>query len=240
MKISYLVMHWNRASLQPVLLNECVWWCLRNDDFDVEVIVLNDNKLCELWCRDRRVRCVNVADRYPDLGAKMAALQALATGDVCLINDDDDISLPNRIPVALKHLNGFDYFDLKKRFFGYRGLPLRPDDRGWFGNMLAFRRGLMQFPGGYSDYDQQTVRWARANLSCSPYKLKDHELATVYRWNVSLCHLSGYGNKDEKGAYDKLMPGHPGRFEIRPEPQTDWVAEARAVVPDWGRGSLAV
>jgi glycosyltransferase involved in cell wall biosynthesis len=98
---------------RPWLLEEAIESFLRQDyPGDSEMIVLNDF-VCQrlLYDSDSRVRVVNVEKRFGSIGEKRNALVQLCGGDIIVIWDDDDISLPHRITQAVEHIaDGVSFF----------------------------------------------------------------------------------------------------------------------------------
>ena len=83
---------YGRASRQPHLIAEAIYWFTRSDypADRRELVILNDLPGQTLACSVPGVRVVNLARRLPSLGAKCNALLALAHGEIGMMSEDDD------------------------------------------------------------------------------------------------------------------------------------------------------
>lgn len=225
--VSFLIMTYGRAAKQPHILNECVWWCCEQDYPNVEVVVLNDAPGQIVSCTCPKVKVVNWPTRIPDLGTKMDILTLLASGSICCVNDDDDISLPWRARQAVDMLGDrYEYWAPRMWIYGQVNKPTIIDGNGYSYNCAAFRRESMlgNHPKVIKGHDMEAAGWAAANLQCNPEIAKHKDVSFIYRWGVSQMHLSGCFDPVE--AFKRNEPGPIGSYEIVPaKGSTDWAEE---------------
>lgn len=225
--VSFLCMTYGRAAKQPDVLNECVFWIVNQDYPNVECVIVNDAPGQTLVCDHPRVKCINLPERVPDLGTKMDLACLFASGSICLVNDDDDISLPGRALQAVEKLSddgGYDYWAPRLWVYAHRGAPPMIDGNGYSYNACAFRRESMlgNHPKAIKGHDMEAAGWAEKHLPCNPYRLTNPtQVQFVYRWNVSLMHLSG--NPDPIAAFYRHDTGRPGLYHVVPKVAEDWV-----------------
>lgn len=227
--VTFIVPTYGRAARQPQLLNEAVYWLVNQEYPNVEVLVLNDCPTQTLTCDHERVRCINWGHRIATLGEKMNLGVLLAAGSICCPAEDDDISLLHRAEQAVVKLKSFDYWTPALWLHYHLGKTPAIDAHGWGHNCSAYRRAAML--GRYEPitpgHDKLIHIWAHENLRFNPYKLKDpSQVSYVYRWGVSVMHLSG--NPDMNNAWAGFNPGKPGKYKIKPRATNDWQAVAES------------
>ncbi len=222
-----------RAFRQPELLNEALYWCVHQDYPNIEVLVLNDAPGQELVCSYPLVRCINWPERLPNLGEKMNLGVTLAAGSICMPAEDDDISLPHRVSQAVQMLTenpGYDYWSPKRWWYAPTGVPMKADSNGYAHNCSAFRRHA--FLGRYNSvmlgHDRDAAIWAESHLSCSKRTITDDQISYVYRWGVSVLHLSG--SSDPQRSWDSFQPGPDGQYRLHPVRRKDWVFECETAL----------
>jgi hypothetical protein len=169
--VSCLCLTYNRPPLQLGLLEEAVHsYLLQSYLGNKELLILNDTPGQILTVNDHLraagVCVVNLPRRFRTLGEKYAAAHGLARGNIFLWWDDDDISLPWRVPRSVSIL-------------------------------LA----------DSADY------WSY-----------------IYRWGVSLAHVSGHsglaGGYDLRGREEVV----PGEYAIQPRWKQDYEDLVRAAL----------
>jgi hypothetical protein len=224
--VSFLCPTYGRAAKQPHLINEMLYWFTRQDHPKCELVVLNDAAGQELWTKVPNVRCVNWPDKIPTLGEKMNTLVDLARGAICVVSEDDDVSLPHRASQAAAMLEGYDYWNPRLWCYAPLNQPAHIDGNGWGHNCAAFRRN--KFRGRYEAvsqaHDAKADTGAVRDLRTNPKKVTPEEVSYVYRWAVSDLHLSA--QQDMETAYKHNAPGPPGRYELVPFRGVDWVSVA--------------
>ena len=232
--VSCLMPTFGRASRQPHLIGEAVYWFTRQDYAGPkELVVLNDHPGQTLSCAVPGVRVVNLARRLPSLGAKCNALLSLAHGTVGMMFEDDDISLPHRISQSVARLAGFDYWNPRGQWYEEAGTLHTTHAQGYCHNASAFRTDALR--GRYAPvskgHDAIIDGWALANVRVADSPLRTPaEWSYCYRWTVSDYHLSGV--PDMEAGYRDAPGGAAGRYDLAPVAGRDYAADcARAAVP---------
>jgi hypothetical protein len=206
------------------LLEECVAWFLLQDyEGPKELLILNDCKEQILECDAPGVRVINTAERSPTLGDKYNLMNDLATGEIVLPWEDDDVSLPNRIRQCVENLGECEYYNPQHTWYEQNGQLFKTHQHGVCHNASAYRRGKINYPSVNGSQDAGADFQAKCLLKCSSIVLdRPHQWDYVYRFGVSNYHLSGFADMDK--AYLNQSPT-PGRFCIVPRVYRDYVAE---------------
>lgn len=226
--VTMLIPTFGRAARQSPVLNECLYWCCQQTYHNLEILVLNDAPKQKLHCPNPRVRVVNADRRFKNLGDKMNWGLEEALGEICLIAEDDDISLPHRVEQAVKMLDGYEYWGPGLWLYAPEGHISQIDGNGVGHNCSAYRREPMR--GKYNSiilgHDRDAAIFATTYLKCNPNRVTPQEVSYVYRWGVSHLHLSGAS--DPQRAWDQFYPGKPGPYVIEPKRgRVDWVVEVQ-------------
>jgi glycosyltransferase involved in cell wall biosynthesis len=231
MRVSCICTTFNRPPEHQWLLEEAIESFLRQDYPDRELIVLNDCPGQELVCEAPDVVVINVPRRFRSLGEKCNAAVALASGELIAPWDDDDVSLPWRLSRSLDLLGGGDYLNPHGYWF-FDGGGLHLDHPiGYSHNCSIFTRRAFDLVGGYShrsggqDVDLDTWFASDARIASAPALVGPADWWYVYRWGVSPVHLSARAQHDAWYADVGTLDVRPGRYELRPRWQVDWVAE---------------
>ena len=232
--VSFLVPTFGRYPDYRHLVEESVECFVRNRanyTGDCEMILWNDTPGQKLVCRTEGVRVFN-SPRFPNLGEKRQALADLAKGDVLVIGDDDDISLPGRFRQAASHIGestlgvfdpgGYWYFDGQTL-----GLP---PTQGYRHNCSAFTKFALNSVGGYppTNWDDKEIMGllrADRTLRYPRKSVPPAQFQTIYRWGVSPQHMSGGGNADLVWAMGGNRKIESGTFEIVPRWRRDYTAD---------------
>lgn len=90
---------------RPKILEEAIYSFLIQNYNYKELIILNDCKEQNLIFEHPQVKIFNCKERIIPLGKKFNTAVELCSGDIIMPWEDDDIYLPWRIEVTLKHLN---------------------------------------------------------------------------------------------------------------------------------------
>lgn len=226
--VSFLIPTCGRASRQPHLLMEAVATCLNQTYPNIEVVVLNDAPDQFLSCSNPKVQIFNGGTRYPDLGTKMNRMVEYAQGEICLVNEDDDVSCSWRATQAVNRLgsgaDSYDWWSPLLWCYAEVGKHAQIDGNGTGYTSSAWRRTAMMgnHPAQIVAHDRAAVDWARANLRCNPKSIlkEPHKVSYVYRWGVSDFHFSAYGNAEQ--LWHSYNPGPPGTYVIEPKLLTNW------------------
>jgi glycosyltransferase involved in cell wall biosynthesis len=195
---------------RPEHLREAVWCFLQQDYPNKEMVIVNDHP--EPIYLDRfypGVHLYNVPHRFPSLGAKRNFSFRIAKGDYLFSWDDDDLVLPWRISLTMRHLLATPdkwVFRPRRAWVSHSNRDYEIKEYGSH-NQTCYRRQAFDHAGGYTemntgedqDFDARIPRerWLR-------YDAPVHELCYVYRWGTNVHHISGLG-------YDQ--PGKPTVWE---------------------------
>jgi hypothetical protein len=193
------------------------------------LIILNDTPGQWLECDVKEVRILNVQQRLSSIGAKRNMLTHAARADsVCLVWDDDDISLPGRISqtvVKLLYANPTgqaDYFNPGCSFWLDRDTLHSDHKHQCTHNASAYTVEGWKSVGGYPDLsmgeDQEMDK--RMKLLCrtaSSVSARDpSEWQYVYRWGWSDFHISACPTPESAYAVRGIRLPQQGTFEITP------------------------
>ncbi len=230
---------------RPRYLREAVWCFLQQDWPNKELVIVNDHP--EPITLDHAypgIQVHNLPQRFPSLGAKRNFSFRAARGDYLMIWDDDDLVLPWRLSLTMRHLLAapekwvfrptrawVSFFNRDYEVKEYQSHP-----------STAYRRAAFDQAGGYTemntgedaDFDTriQRDRWIS-------YRAPVHDLYYVYRWGIDVHHISGLGF-DQSGQPTKweriaqLTAGKPGGGVITPGFDRDYwqdLANAAAANP---------
>lgn len=237
--VSCICPTYGRVPYDIAMFEECVYWFTRQEYANKELLICNDATNQELVCEVPGVRIINLCERFPTLGRKYNFMVSQAAGDIVLPWEDDDISLPQRIPQSVKHLKGmYQYWNPRGSWFQNgpaAGLiPCIPGNV--FHNTSAYQRylwlkGCRYDPNATGNQDTLFDMQAARVAKCNPLKLPTPaEYVYVYRWQ----HGSGdqpnlSGHPDTQGAYNKRPDPIPGTYLIEPRMHRDYVAEVVAL-----------
>jgi glycosyltransferase involved in cell wall biosynthesis len=220
--VSALLPTRGRAALQPEVINDAIHSFVSQDWPEKELVILNDNPKQKLFCLLPDVRVVNLESSLPSLGSKRNALVELARGDICIQWDDDDYSMPWRMTQAVAMLDGWHYWSPMKWIYWQKGNPPVVDGNGVGHMCSAFRR--KSFLGIYPDLthgeDIAGHDYALRNLRYRLGGIPDPMVSYIYRFGVSVWHLSGQPNMDT--AFQATPLGPHGTYELKAETSIDW------------------
>lgn len=239
--VSCLMPTYNRLPHHGVLLEEAVESFVRQDYPHKELLILNDTPGQTIVCDAPGVRVFNVAERLPDLGAKIAWLIEQAKGQVFCRWDDDDISLPWRIRLSLERLGRRPYWRPTTYWFDDGRLRF-PEASGFVHNAGIFRTALLKriggYPTGYSDADSEDAVFngaaAEHGLDFAE-ELPRAEHFYIYRWNTGSVHVSGLGPPGPSWRARGREPIVPGTFRIEPRWRRNYVSDTRRALAAAGR-----
>lgn len=191
---------------RPHLLEEALYSFL-NQDYkgQKEFIILNDFAEQQLVFDHPEVKVINVPYRFRTLGEKRNASAALASHDVLMVWDDDDIYLPHRISQSVERLKSEGEYVKQGP-----NAPVMSD--GVITKMLegsilhsssCFTRQLFEKIGGYRlvnlKEDLFFEQDVEAQIGNGFYKglQNPSDYFYLYRWGTASYHISWYGNKSE-------------------------------------------
>lgn len=201
--VSCICPTYGRATSDPDILAECVYWFTQRNYANAELLIVNDAPNQRLTCKVPGVRCINLNYRIPTLGEKYNVCCSFAKGEIVLPWEDDDISLPNRIPETVRMLKDYDYWNPGAAYFqnGRDGFLEYCNPSNVFHNTSGFKWKLWERHrysynlSGPQDMEYNLRLSAVAN--CNPTKLKPgvDPLLYVYRWqHCKTKNLSGFPN----------------------------------------------
>ena len=232
--VSFLCPTFGRPPEEIQLLNEKVFWFSQQDypKHLLELVIVTDAPGQMLVCNVRGVRIIHHPVKIATLGDKRNVLIGHAKGDVLLVDDDDDISLPGRAAQAADKLSDADWYDPGCRWFQPGKFDsLVMDDKNCTHHACAYRKlPSIVYPSITKEEDQWISSWARSeshkrNLRGKFERLDDpKKLQYIYRWGVSRNHLSGKSNM--QADWDN-RPARPGTFEIVPVMYRNYVQEIK-------------
>jgi glycosyltransferase involved in cell wall biosynthesis len=231
--VSCLMPTYNRAPHNLTLLEEAVESFLRQDYPHKELLILNDTPGQTLECTAPGVTVFNRAQRFSDVGAKVAWLIEHAHGDVYCRWDDDDISLPWRIRLSLERLGSRPTWRPTTYWFDDGRLRF-PESSGYCHVQGIFRTAMLKriggYPAGYGAEDAEDALFSSAAARCGldhAEELAPEEHFYIYRWNTGSVHVSGLGPPGRAWRARGQEPITPGTYSIEPRWQRNYVNDCR-------------
>lgn len=204
------------------MINEAVYW-FTQQEYPAdrrELLIVNDAVNQTLVSDVPGVRILNMKVRSLSLGFKMNIAIGWARGSICLVWEDDDVSLPHRIQQSVDALGAaYEYFEPDGRFFHVKGSAPVIDKKNCKHHASAYRTASFRnkYQRVTKGHDSQASGFATNRLKCCPKELtelKDNEYAYVYRWGVSAKHLSGITAVSTDEAYTSFDPGPDGTYKV--------------------------
>lgn len=232
--VTFLCPTFGRAARQPHLINEMLYWYTRQTYKQKQLLIVNDAPGQRLFVsselkEEYGVHVANLGIKIRSLGEKMNLMVMMAPGSICLVQEDDDISLPWRAEQAVAALHNHDYWTPGLWWYAEEGKPMVADGKGVGHNCAAYRRAAMynRYPTVTQGHDMIADAWAKSSLRVNRRKLRNPEevaeISYVYRWGVSDYHLSGI-SRDMEASYRDADPGPAGTYELCPVMGRDYLA----------------
>lgn len=222
--ISFLMPVFNRPSQFPHLVNEAIYWYIRQDYPNKELIILSHAEGQTIKCNVPGVRVYNEGF-IESLGTKMNMLVELAKGEICLPFEDDDISLPWRAQQAVDALvDGYDYWTPGLFWYYNKGEKPVANGTGVMHCCSAYRRlaFLYAYCNTSQGHDTKVHEWAMKNLRCNKTRITDpQQISYFYRWGICN-HLSGTSPYMDE-TYKETEAGPPGEYLLEPVMAEDFV-----------------
>lgn len=141
----------NTYGRHPRLLEECVESFLRQDyEGDKRLIIFNDCKLQRYEFNHPDVEIVNLGDRIGSIGEKFNLAVKYGDGDILMMWDDDDVSLPWRISTTVRHMDKTIHYFRPSQIFTMVQGSMNIEHGRWL-NASAFSRKAFEAVGGAPD-----------------------------------------------------------------------------------------
>ena len=222
------------------LVDEAVESFLRQDYPHKQLILMNDCPSQHVTLPEELeaepIFIINAQQRSKTLGDKYNLMVIMATGDLLMPWEDDDISLPHRISKSVECIGDADYYNPQQSWFlDGRGLHL-DHSHGVCHNASIFSRQAWTKVGGYPSVSgpqdaQMDGKLKRAgDVSDAPTLTSPEDWWYIYRWGVSDIHLSAYA--DTQAAWDAHgeRDVEEGAFELTPSWRGDYAAKCAEMV----------
>jgi glycosyltransferase involved in cell wall biosynthesis len=182
------------------LLEEAIESFLRQDyDGFAELLIVNDMADQELSLPNhqsygRRVRILNLRERFMPNNLKFDFGVQEAAGEYCCFWDDDDLSFPWRLSLSVERMEGHNYYSMPWRIHYDIGLGARLIDRGLHGGDMFRRDAYLAVGGSAGDGHNDAVVVKRLK-DFGGYHAEGmpEECFYVYRWGGITGHHSAYG-----------------------------------------------
>lgn len=207
-------------------LKECLYTALNQIYSNFEVVVFNDCADQRLVVNDPRVRVVNEADWIPIIGDKRNRMIEMASGEILVTFDDDDLLFSNHISEHVKNITSNNVDASLGMDCLYWERKSGNSKRGHAGIDIVFRkRDGLSFPSREIDFDTKMRDLIVKSWSYSELHL---EIPTyLYCWDNNSFHISGTGIMKDfiRDARRRLDSGvEPvGEVIVVPELQSDVV-----------------
>ncbi len=181
------------------LLEEALQCFLYQDYSGIkELIILNDLDAQTLVFEHPEVHVINLPKRFRTVGEKRNACAALASHDLLLVWDDDDIYFPYRISQSVQKMQeqGLRFYKPNVCFGGDYGRIARIMRSYALHASACFTRELFNQVGGYPimSSGQDMVFHKRCRMAGAPtaHLTRYEEIFYFYRWGQIRRHLSQY------------------------------------------------
>ncbi|HEY0603906.1 MAG TPA: glycosyltransferase [Herpetosiphonaceae bacterium] len=187
---------------RPELLEEAISSFLRQDYAGPkELIVLNDYDRQWLAFEHPEVRVINLPKRVRSVGEKRNLAVALASHDLLVVWDDDDICLPHRLSFSVarfNHTRGF--FKADSAWFWNDGQLSGPKSNNYHG-VSCWTRSLFDAVRGYEAagsgedlaFEQRLEQYVPGSTRADT--IRPEEIYYLYRWSgTDSYHMSGFGD----------------------------------------------
>jgi glycosyltransferase involved in cell wall biosynthesis len=158
-----------------------------------ELVILNDFSDQEIVFDHPEVKVVNYGQRIKPLGKKFNETASLASGDVYLVWEDDDIYLPHRISYSVENMKK-GLFHTGKGYFEESKYKIIRSQNLFHAN-LALHKGIFWSINGYSMvdwcgidtilFDDLSRRYGQ--FTCD---IPDSDVFYIYRWSTTGYHAS--------------------------------------------------
>lgn len=231
---------------RPRLLEESIYSFLQQDYAGKkELIVLNDYDQQTLVFEHPEVKVFNVKQRYPSLGEKRNMAISLASYDILMLWDDDDICLPHRISLSVERLRSSKgYFKQGPRVAVLDAAEVMRFHESAFHGTGAFLKELYLEAGRYppmgagEDYALETA-FGRIISPENFVTLSDpREFYYLYRWGgTNSYHASWYEDTQTNNlvanyAREALLKGEipQGIIPLCPCWHADYAAKHRVFI----------
>ena len=173
---------------RPQLLKESIA-CFDAQDYPVdrrELIILDDageleNQTGNSW------KIISIPRRFRSLPEKFNAVAGLASGEILVVWEDDDIYLPHHLSSHVAAMEGRLWSKPSKVLSDYTGDVKEEDATGRFHASLALTRSAFEQVGGWpltlrGDFDQQLIaRLSSVGIPGNPRETGPPSY--VFRWN---------------------------------------------------------
>ena len=200
------------------ILEEAIESFLRQNDYDSEMIIVNDAKDVKYQIGDHgpRIKLVNSNHRYPSILAKLKYAFSLAKYPYMFRLDDDDL------------LTEFSLRDAKKAITENPGFDVyRSQGHYFFSNNEYQDRGSSINNGNiYSKDYIDRINWIDQSFGEDNWltffhngKIHEYpEMSMIYRWGMSTYHISGMGDVDQKEMFERVDKdmNESGFYFLRP------------------------
>lgn len=220
-KVSCMCVTYGRTKV----LDEAVYSFLIQDyPGEKELIILNDLDRLELEGTFPGVIIYNEKKRYGSLGIKTNECISRCSGEIILIWDDDDISLPNRMSVTVSTMKNRPFFKPSRTFFYNHGKEFLLETERIPTCSAAYTKAVWEEVEGFPDensgldqvFEQKLIQGGMYGIQ----NINDRDTSFIYRWFVVPgYHTSAYGwgkGKEEAEAYVKKNKIE-GVYTIKPQ-----------------------
>jgi hypothetical protein len=200
--------------------------CFMDQDYEnKELLILNT-------CPEQKLRLSepspgvvirNLDVRPPALGLARNIAIETATGDFCVVWDDDDACLPFHLSTFGKHLPGNDWLHLGSMFYseGYKIKKVCPGQLPTFGFSKRAWEELGGYPALTVGEDRQFIGRVTQQFKGKQIPLRPDQISYIYRWQQSGVINASGGGDDAPGkvsAHDRIAAHFQSRVKRGLEP----------------------
>lgn len=230
MRVSCLMLTYNKFPSAELVVAEAVESFLRQTHADKELVIVNDTpgQTLRLNKDYDNIRLINLPYRVRSLGEKCNIAAAMATGDYLMRWDDDDISLPWRVSFTLSNIGTAGYWKPSHSWF-MRSKANILLMCGYMGACCISRKTFDKIQGypfigvGEDQAIEKSVAASGDLLTVKSVSAAD--AFYIYRWDGTSSHVSGAGDNGYELFGNK--PIRSGSYEIKPRWSTDYESETR-------------
>lgn len=202
--VSCITLTYNRLPNAKYLLDETVESFLRQDYPRKELIIVNDCPDQTIIFDHEEVKVINVPQRFATLGEKFNFAVRASSGQYLMIMDDDDISLPWRITMAVDRIGNDLYWQPETHWSLNDGALTFVDQRGKLPAKGIFARSLFDAIGGFAVSSESIDRKFQRNAleyagtRAVREAVRKEECPYIYRFNgTGSYHHTGHTGKYE-------------------------------------------
>jgi glycosyltransferase involved in cell wall biosynthesis len=207
------------------LLEEAVHSFLLQEQYDCEMVILNDDCNARYSFDHNNIRIVNVNNRFGSIGEKLKYCFDLCRHDYIYRLDDDDLLLENALLTVKQEIidhPGFDvYRSLSNVYMSNNRAPAKSSSVN-NGNTYS-KTYINRIPSWKKSCNEDHYITFENNATIHQFQ----QPTMIYRWGMDTYHISGIFNLDRPHAdylniADKLGDSNRDKLILQPNFNSDY------------------